>query len=73
MKIDGFKNCSDPNWECYEKVYQTFRLVVSRHQRDDERDKYYAAVIDLEDSSLDVIIAENIDIKWVEMFDKLVK
>lgn len=73
MKIEGFKNCSDPNWECYEKIYQTLRLVISRHQRKDEIGKYYAVVIDLEEPNLEVDIANNIDEKWVESFDKLVK
>ena len=73
MEKIGYKDCSDENWECYEKVYQTFRMVISRHQRDYGEYKFSAVAIDLDDCNSEVIIAENIDTQWVEMFDKLVK
>jgi hypothetical protein len=39
--MKNFEDCSDGNWECYVKNYPLFKLVVSRHRRDDLLFKVY--------------------------------
>jgi len=71
--MKGFKRQHDGNWECYDKEYKTFRLVVSRHWRDNEEDAFNVTCVDNEDCDLEVIIATNVDLDWVKQFDELLE
>ena len=70
MKNFGFKFCPDENFEIYEKIYENFRLVISRHKTD-EIGKYEACAIDLEDCNMEVILARNIDKEWVNQVNNI--
>jgi len=71
MKLNGFKDFSDPNWETYEKEYPNFRFVITRHQRTDDIGIYSVIVIDNDDCNAEVVLKEDADEKWIRNLIKL--
>lgn len=71
MKIKGFKDCSDPVWNVYEKQYGHFSVVASHH-KNEEPGKYEVSIIEADNLGYhEIEIAEGVDESWLKKLDIL--
>lgn len=64
--MKDFKDVSRNNWECFEKQYDEFTIIVERHLDDPK----FSVFIDI-GGDVDAALAKNVSLHWVSQLEKL--